>query len=248
MRAAFTLLFLAISLSAADPKITVRGTGVKADAPLLVGDWRSYGVDNYAGTVDWEYDPLPKIKFDGQVPSIVYGDIGLRQSDKPLSTFRIVAGDLVDQEVKAGDAIIWGKADGDVRLVARGVVDGRAKRLATLLVTIGPRPPDKEPAPPPVKPTGSINFAIIQAPGPQTAQFKTAMELDAWKEIEKAGHNYSLLSVEKARGLGIPIPNTLPAIQPLFQNPETKKSRVIPPPIAMPYTDADVKKLLEVKP
>lgn len=263
MRAAVTLLLAALALPAAadEPKIPhsvarVKPASIatlgKADGPLIVGDWRPYVINDHNGPVVWEVDPIPELGFDsGGKPYLLNGDVGLHQVTKPLTSFRPADNALEIVEVPAGNVIVWGREPGKVRLTARGIVNDLPARVATIIIEVqGARPPPDtgpiEPVPPP-SPVTKLYFAIILPDDrPQTPQFLKAMDLPAWDEIRNAGHDFKPMTAARARELNIPVPKQLPAVQPLIVNGD--ESTPIPPPLAMPYTDADVRKLLEVKP
>lgn len=263
MRAAVTLLLAALAAPAqtGEPALvahggktaSIMGMGSTTDGPLNVGDWRPYVINGHNGPVVWEADPIPELGFDSNgKPYLLNGDVGLHQVTKPLTSFRPADNALEIVEVPAGNVIVWGRVPGKVRLTARGVVGNLPVRVATITIEVqDARPPPPvtdpiEPAPPPV-PVTKLYFAIIQSDNsPQSPQFLKAMGLPAWDEIRNAGHDFKPMTARRAKELNIPVPNQLPAVQPLIVNGD--KSTPIPPPLAMPYTDADVRKLMEVKP
>lgn len=115
------------------PKVIPRPTD---PIPVDVGKYRFFSVEGYAGTsVTWEVDGT---------------SVGIKEVATPVTLFGLVQGQPEPGEypVPAGAVIVWGVNAGETRVVAYGVVDGKAKRLLSMVFTTGP-PPDVEPIPKP---------------------------------------------------------------------------------------------------
>lgn len=129
----------------ADPKpVTIPDT-------LSVGKYRWLGITNYEGVVTWQVDSTAAITFETDAPTKMIGTVEGQQSPT-----------LNDIPAKA--LVLYGKAEGVTRVEAWGVVEGRAKRLASKVFGgEGPRPPPVDPdvKPEPPKP----NVAPIPGDG-----------------------------------------------------------------------------------
>lgn len=247
MRSAFAILLLAVSVSAASgPTIVQKSPGVQPVVSIPpqpgigIDRFRWFGIDGHQGAVTWE------------IEGDAAGFIEFATAAKVFGKTDTSGDDPVFSDVPAGSVVLWGKKPGDVKLSAWGVVDNRAKRLATIVLTVeGARPPPK-PVPPidVPAPKEGIYFLIVKPDGPSTPALLAAMELPAWKELEKAGHTYKPVSFSEAKTLGASIPNgtSLPAVLPLRIAADGKSSKEIPPPLPFPTTNDGVRKLMEVKP
>ena len=102
---------------------------------------------------------------------------------------------------------------------------------------IGTPPPKKDPpvVDPPVAAT--YYFLLVRPDGPATSAFTKIKENPAWKELQKAGHKVGDMSVTDLGPIvGIPSPDILPCVITLQENPNTKKSKIVRPAIAIPST------------
>ena len=240
-----------VPLSAAGPKIVLRGT-YSADAAktLPVGDWRNYGVEGFTGKVDWEWDAVPELAFDASgKPYLLAAEVGLLNVTKPLTPFRVEGKELTVVDISPGDVILHGISPGKVKLVARGVVDGASKRLATLVIDVGPRGPPAAPAP---GVTPKVNYLlIVRDDQPATDEFLNVMASPAWRELEAKGVTVKDVSYSHATGrLGIKLASgtTLPTVIRLNNDQDAKKSVRIGLPVPLPKSDAEIRKLIEVSP
>lgn len=106
--------------------------------------------------------------------------------------------------------------------------------VGTPPVVTPPKPKD-----PPVvtPPAATYYFLLVRPDGPATASFTKIKSDPAWKELQKAGHKVGDMGVTDA-GLivGIAVPDILPCVITLVENPATKKSTVVRPAIALPAT------------
>jgi len=248
MRTALCLILCAVVAQAADtspPAIKLMTPGLKpvmvqpAAPPLKVGDYQWFKLDNYVGLTTWEVEGDSAVIHELEKP--------VQRIDWPDGTKPPVVTDL-----PAGVLLVRGMKPGDVKLSAWGVVDNRAKRLATIVLTVeGARPPPVSPLPP-VEPPGKegIYFMIVTPNTPTSPKTLEVMRLSAWGELEKAGHKYGFASVAEAnvRGTKIESNITAPLVVPLKLNGDGTINKAIPPPMALPDTNEGVLKLMEVKP
>jgi hypothetical protein len=256
MRTLLCLILLAASLSQAgepltaapSPAITLKSPGPKAvvSVPplpdLQLDRFRWFGLDNHQGPITWEMEGDAAGFVEFATAAKVFGKTDT-SGDEPVFS-----------EVPAGSVVLWGRKPGDVKLSAWGVVDGRAKRLATIVLTVeGARPPPKPVDPPkPVEPPkkAGLYFLIIQPDGPTQNTVLESLRLPAWDELTNAGNTYKPKSVSEAKSLGVNLPDgtALPCVVPLTISQDGKSSKPIPPPLPFPTTNEGVRKLMEVKP
>lgn len=254
MRQALCFILLSFSLSQAAeplqalaaPAITLKSPGPKAvvSVPplpdLQLDRFRWFGLDNHQGPITWEIEGDAAGFIEFPTAAKVFGKTDTSGAEPVFS------------DVPAGSVVLWGRKPGDVKLSAWGVVDNRAKRLATIVLTVeGARPPPVSPLPP-VEPPGKegIYFMIVTPNTPTSPKTLEVMRLSAWGELEKAGHKYGFASVAEAnvRGTKIESNITAPLVVPLKLNGDGTINKAIPPPMALPDTNEGVLKLMEVKP
>lgn len=245
MYKALAFLLLAIPAFAADaPAIKLMTPGIAPvttippPPKLKVDDFQWFKLDNYSGLTTWEIEGDAAIIHELAKP---VQRIDWTDASKPP----------VVTDLPAGVLLVRGMKPGEVKLSAWGVVENRAKRLATIVLTVeGARPPPDLPVPPIDKPTPKegIYFLIVQADGPTTPSMLDALKLPAWGELTKAGHTYKPVSFTEARKLGATIPDgtALPCVLPLRIAADGKSSKEIPPPLKFPTDNDAVRKLMEV--
>lgn len=253
MRATFALLLATLALPAFAEAPKIQSVTPAASESLKLDAYRVFRVGDYKGVVSWETDPVYEIGYDDKgKPILVSGEVDLLELTVPAKLPQREGLKLID--VDAGGAVVWGKKAGKVRLVARGVIDGVPKRLDTQVLEIeglkpAPPPIGTDP-PPPETPTGKLYFLIARPNGPVQSDVLKSLQLPAWAEITKAGHQYKDLPVNeiKTKSGKSPIPNgtTLPCVLPL--RIEGDSSYLVGAPYSLPKSDADVRRLLEVKP
>lgn len=247
MRPTLCFILLAVSAQAADkPAIVQKSPGLQPVVSIPpqpgigIDRFRWFGIDGHQGAVTWEIEGDAAGFVEFPTAAKVFGKTDTSGDDPVFS------------DVPAGSVVLWGRKPGEVKLSAWGVVDNRAKRLATIVLTVeGARPPPK-PVPPidVPAPKEGIYFLIVQPDGPTTPAVLESFKLPAWKELEEAGHTFKNVSYSEAKKLGASLPNgtTLPCVQPLKIAADGKSSKEIPPPLPFPTTDDGVRKLMEVKP
>lgn len=162
MHKALCLILLAVSLSQAGepltaappPAITLKSPGVKtviSAPPFAVGSFQIFAIENYSGSVTWE----------------VEGDcIKLHELTKAATRIEWPDGngDPVLTDIATGTLLIRGQKAGTAKLSAWGVVDGKAKKLASRTIEVGGGAPDPFPKPDP-KPepyTGKLRLLVIE--------------------------------------------------------------------------------------
>lgn len=132
--------------------------------PVEVNKYRVYSVQNHTGPVTWQTE--------GE-------SIGIKEADKALTLFGVVSGqtDPTETAVPVGALVVWGKAPGQTKVAAWGVVDGKAKLLLTLIFQVGPRPPP-QPQPQP-QPSGKAAAVLVIDSGsdvwPERGRVKVAL-------------------------------------------------------------------------
>jgi hypothetical protein len=112
--------------------------------------FRWWVVRGYAGNITWEVEPA--------------GIIGLSEITKATTLFGKVEGGLKPDfyDLPVGAVVTWPAADqGTAKLSALGVVNGKAQRLASIKIQVGPPGPAPPPVPPPT-PTDPL-FLSLQA-------------------------------------------------------------------------------------
>jgi hypothetical protein len=249
--AIFTLLATLPAFGAEPPRIVAYPAAVvpaplpSDKTPLSVGKFRWLTLENYAGSVTWDWSgdvasvgtrvAKPGAEFIG----VKEGTEGVESHTAPDSKSEVLA--------------VWGKTGGDVTVSAWGVVDNRAVKLATIMLSVqGARPPPVVILPPPIDtpPAKGLYYLIVRPNGPVQNDVLQSLKLPAWEEIRKAGHTFKDLPLNEVKTTNgkSPIPDGTPLPCVLALKIEGDTSYVIPPPSKLPATDADVRKLLEVKP
>lgn len=236
----------AVAWGADAPSITLKSPAAKVAPPIAppkpeepileVGKFHWYGLDNYTGPVTWEIEGDAAKLFE------------MKTAAKVVS-WEDAAGDPKFDDIPATAIIVRGLKVGRVKVSAWGVVESRAKRLATLTIDVGARaPPPKDP--PIEKPVSGLYLSLIRPDGPVSNDFKNVMGLPAWGELKKAGIEFKDFTISEAINLGISLPagTSLPCVLPLAISADRTSSRVIPPPLAWPRDNAAVQKLGEIKP
>lgn len=151
---AFILLSVPLSLAADAPAIKLRSPEVvvRVVAPALkVGEFQVFGLDNYTGSITWELegDCVKLHELKEAVKRIDWPD----GADAPVMT-----------DIASGTLIIRGQSAGTAKLSAWGVIDGKAKKLAskTIIVEGASPKPDPKPDPKPQPYTGKLRLLIIE--------------------------------------------------------------------------------------
>lgn len=160
MRAAIAVLFLAASLSAADPVKLVASPAtapaVSASVPLDAGKFLWLSCPEYAGAITWDGADNPAVsifpvKSDSSFPGFKQGETKAGLHTAPKSQSEVLA--------------VFGEATGTVTLSAWGIKDGKPAKLATITISVnGARPPPAPPGPVPPEPPQPVNsFRVIFA-------------------------------------------------------------------------------------
>jgi hypothetical protein len=203
--------------------------------------------------VSWEVDPVYDLVVENGTPKLTSGDIGLKLITEAAKLGTKEPGeDPVFRSVEPGQVLIWGKTPGKARLIARGVVGEVNQRIETIVIeVVGARPP------PPVKPiegeqpapAARLYFLYVGADGPTDPAVLRSMALPAWADEIKAERvKYLALSKVPSKDGKSPLPpgTSLPCLLVLSEGPAT--STIIPPPRALPTTDAEVNAIRKEKP
>ncbi len=117
---------------------------VAAPLPLTKLHYRWFSIKNYTGATTWEIDVDNVVKVievdkpNGFVIGAVEGTDEPTKNDVPLGAVVVTP---------------YGTKEGLVKLVAYGVVNGKAKRLDSIKLLVGPLPPPPLPPVPPLPPT-----------------------------------------------------------------------------------------------
>lgn len=258
MRAFLTALLLAVASSAfgaepprivAYPAAVVPAPLPSDKTPLSVGKFRWLTLENYAGSVTWDWSgDVASVGTRTAKPGAEF--IGVKEGTEGVESH-------IAPESKSEVLAVWGKTGGDVTVSAWGVVDNRAVKLATIVLSVqGARPPPVVVLPPieppvtPPTPAKGYYYLIVRQNGPVQQSFLDSIRLSAWDELRKAGHTVKDLPLNEvpSKSGKSPIPDgtSLPCVLTLEIKGDT--SYVIPPPAALPTTNEAVRKLLEVKP
>ena len=202
-------------------------------------------------SVRWEPDPVYAIgRGPKGEPVLVAGDLAVLNIAQPVSALVKSRGeDPKVIELYAGDVAVWGKTSGQVRLVARGSVNGVTERVDSILLTVAGSAPLPPVAPaPPSPPQGVRSFLIVGPSGPALPEVESCLRLPGWDAVRKAGISVRYLPVDKvpSTGGGLPIPpgTTLPCLLELAEGEST--SRIVPPPRSLPKTDAEIQAIAGV--
>lgn len=156
MRTAICLILCAMVAQAADtspPAIKLRSPEaiVRVTAPgLKVGEFQVFGIDNYTGSVTWEVegDCVKLHELATAAKRIEWPD----GADAPVLT-----------DVAAGTLLIRGMKPGQAKLAAWGVVEGKAKKLASRTITVEGFAPSPDPPKPDPKPyVGKLRLLIVE--------------------------------------------------------------------------------------
>ena len=255
------ILFLALAAAASAQGLPVKRPGVAITAfdngdagkPIAVDAMRVLKLTTPdAKFVSWEVDPVYDLVVENGTPKLTSGDIGLKLITEAAKLGTKEPGeDPVFRSVEPGQVLIWGKTPGKARLIARGVVGEVNQRIETIVIeVVGARPPPVKPIEPgqPV-PAARLYFLYVGADGPTDPAVLKSMALPAWKDELKAERvKYLPLSKVPSKDGKNPLPlgTTLPCLLVLSEGPAT--STIIPPPRALPTTDAEVEAIRKEKP
>jgi len=216
--------------------------------------FRLFWVDNYAGKVPIRWKAitldgqgaldLELIKPGDAVISVIQGEEVFRRHEVPKD--------------KAGAVSVFGQVDGQVLLIADGVIDDQIVTLLSVRVKVGQGskppppidkpPPDKPPVdkPPVDEPTGALFFAIIRPNGAITSDLEKVLANPEWDAHRKAGRQVKSYTVEEiAKWFELPNGTKLPAVLTLRISADGKKSQVVRDPIDLPTTSDGIRKLQE---
>ncbi len=205
-----------------------------ADAAVTVdvGRYRYFSVEGYTGPVTWMASGT---------------SLGMKEVTKPITMFGQIQflPEPGEYEVPAGAVIVWGREQGETKLTALGVVDGKAKLLFSKKFQTGEIIPDPTPKPKPAPVAKALWIVTVEETALRTIPTATVLgDLTYWKGLEKKGHSFRFYDKDigegvryaaKAKEKGIPLPAML-----LFDKagPQTKAEPLAI--IALPTTTAGV--------
>ena len=188
--AAVCVLFLACVAFGAPPEIVELSPVPKQADPkpvtipdtLSVGKYRWLGIAGYDGVVTWQVDSVAAITFE---------------TDSPTKLIGVVEGQTAPtlNDVPAKSLVLYGKAEGVTRVEAWGVVEGRAKRLASKVFGGADPPPDEDQKKgddtnPPVV-AKKLFIAVVEDPNARSADTAILAASQAyWDSLQAAGDTY----------------------------------------------------------
>ncbi len=194
LRLSLFWLVLALPVFASEPQIVelspqaVQPLPPPPDAskpiPLAVKSYRWFSVKNYTGAVTWE--------IEGDTKSAWFKEL-----DKPRSVVGEVngSGDPTFAEIPAGAVVVYGKSKGTVKLVALGVIDGKAKRFPSITIAVdGAEPIPPVPPVPPVPPNpvaAKLFVVVVEEERSRTPEIAAVIgDTNYWSGLKAKGHDW----------------------------------------------------------